>query len=158
MNTLGQRIAYYRKKGGLTQEELAEKCSVTPQAVSKWENDVSAPDITLIPVLARIFNISCDELLGATREAASAVPGELVDLNRCLLKIRVISSDGDTINLNLPLSIAELFLSNPDVSIGGDALKKIDFAEIVGLVKLGAIGKLIEVKSSDGDTVEIWVE
>ena len=71
MNTLGQRIAYYRKKGGLTQEELAEKCSVTPQAVSKWENDISAPDITLIPVLARIFNISCDELLCATREAAS---------------------------------------------------------------------------------------
>lgn len=43
MNILGQRIAYYRKKAGLTREELAEKCSVTPQAVSKWENDISAP-------------------------------------------------------------------------------------------------------------------
>lgn len=43
MNTLGQRIAYYRKKAGLTREELAEKCSVTPQAISKWENDISAP-------------------------------------------------------------------------------------------------------------------
>lgn len=42
MNTFGQRIAYYRKKAGLTQEELAEKCSVTPQAVSKWDNDISA--------------------------------------------------------------------------------------------------------------------
>ena len=37
-------------------------------------------------------------------------------------------------------------------------MKKIDFAKIVGLVKLGAVGKLIEVKSADGDTVEIWVE
>ena len=43
MNILGQRIAYYRKKAGLTREELAEKYSVTPQAVSKWENDISAP-------------------------------------------------------------------------------------------------------------------
>ena len=43
MNILGQRIAYYRKKAGLTREELAEKCSVPPQAVSKWENDISAP-------------------------------------------------------------------------------------------------------------------
>ena len=51
MNTLGQRIAYYRKRAGLTQEELAEKCSVTPQAVSKWENDISSPDISLLPTL-----------------------------------------------------------------------------------------------------------
>lgn len=49
MTTIGQRIAYYRKKANLTQEELAEKCSVTPQAVSKWENDISAPDISLFP-------------------------------------------------------------------------------------------------------------
>ena len=38
LDTLDERIAFYRKKCGLTQEELAEKCSVTPQAVSKWEN------------------------------------------------------------------------------------------------------------------------
>ena len=74
MNTLGQRISYYRKKLSLTQEELAEKCSVTPQAVSKWENDVSAPDISLIPVLAELFGISCDELLGARPVAPKSFP------------------------------------------------------------------------------------
>ena len=40
MNTLGQRIAYFRKQKGLTQEALAELCSVSAQAVSKWENDL----------------------------------------------------------------------------------------------------------------------
>ena len=45
MKTIGQNIAGYRKEKGITQETLAEICSVTPQAVSKWENDVSYPEI-----------------------------------------------------------------------------------------------------------------
>lgn len=62
--TLGQRIAALRKEKGLTQEALADRLKVTSQAVSKWENDVSCPDITLIPKLAEIFSVSCDVILG----------------------------------------------------------------------------------------------
>jgi transcriptional regulator with XRE-family HTH domain/predicted membrane protein len=62
--TLGKRIAALRKEKGLTQEQLAEKVGVSPQAVSKWENDVSCPDITLLPLLADLFGVSVDELLG----------------------------------------------------------------------------------------------
>lgn len=158
MNTLGQRIAYYRKRAGLTQEELAEKCSVTPQAVSKWENDISSPDISLLPTLSRLLNVSCDELLGAVRTAAQVVPEELRDFDKCLIKIRVLSADGDEVNVNLPLSIAELFLESSDLDVAGDALSKIDISKIIELVKHGAVGKLLEVKSSKGDLVEIWVE
>lgn len=74
MTTIGQRIAYYRKKANLTQEELAEKCSVTPQAVSKWENDISAPDISLFPVLAKLFNVTCDELLACRPKPPRSCP------------------------------------------------------------------------------------
>lgn len=158
MNTLGQRIAYYRKRAGLTQEELAEKCSVTPQAVSKWENDISSPDISLLPTLSRLLNVSCDELLGAVRTAAQVVPEELRDFDKCLIKIRVLSADGDEVNVNLPLSLAELFLESSDLDVAGDALNKIDISKIIELVKHGAVGKLLEVKSSKGDLVEIWVE
>lgn len=158
MNTLGQRIAYYRKRAGLTQEELAEKCSVTPQAVSKWENDISSPDISLLPTLSRLLNVSCDELLGAVRTAAQVVPEELRDFDKCLIKIRVLSADGDEVNVNLPLSLAELFLESSDLDVAGDALNKIDISKIIELVKNGAVGKLLEVKSSKGDVVEIWVE
>lgn len=158
MNTLGQRIAYYRKRAGLTQEELAEKCSVTPQAVSKWENDISSPDISLLPTLSRLLNVSCDELLGAVRTAAQVVPEELRDFDKCLIKIRVLSADGDEVNVNLPLSLAELFLESSDLDVAGDALNKIDISKIIELVKHGAVGKLLEVKSSKGDVVEIWVE
>ncbi len=62
--TLGNRIAENRKRLGLTQDALAEKLGVTAQAVSKWENDQSCPDITTLPKLADIFGISTDALLG----------------------------------------------------------------------------------------------
>ena len=62
--TLGKRIAENRKKLGLTQDQLAEKLGITAQAVSKWENDQSCPDITVLPRLADIFGISTDALLG----------------------------------------------------------------------------------------------
>ena len=158
MMSIGQRIAYYRKRAGLTQEELAEKCSVTPQAVSKWENDISAPDISLFPVLAELFNVTCDELLGVQRETPQVVPEELVDLSKTILRIKVISSDGDVVKLNLPIQIAEAFLKNSYMNVGGDALKNIDFGQIMAMVKSGAIGKLVEINSSDGDIVEISVE
>ena len=53
--TLGKRIAEHRKRLGLTQDALAEKLGITAQAVSKWENDLSCPDITMLPKLAEIF-------------------------------------------------------------------------------------------------------
>jgi len=62
--TLGKRIAQNRKQLGLTQDQLAEQLGVTAQAVSKWENDQSCPDITMLPRLAAIFGITTDELLG----------------------------------------------------------------------------------------------
>lgn len=63
--TMGKRIMTLRKEQGLTQEQLAEKLGVSAQAVSKWENDVSCPDISIIPQLADVLRVSTDELLGA---------------------------------------------------------------------------------------------
>lgn len=62
--TLGKRIARHRKRLGMTQEQMAEKLGVTAQAVSKWENDQSCPDITMLPRLAELFGITADALLG----------------------------------------------------------------------------------------------
>lgn len=66
--TMGKRISSSRKRMGLTQDALAEQLGVTAQAVSKWENDQSCPDITMLPKLAKIFGITTDELLGVERE------------------------------------------------------------------------------------------
>lgn len=62
--TIGDRIKFHRKRLGMTQEQLAERMGVSAQAVSKWENNLSCPDISVLPELAAIFGISVDELLG----------------------------------------------------------------------------------------------
>ncbi len=61
-------ISFYRKRQGLTQEELAKKLGVTNQSVSKWESAQCCPDIGLLPALADIFEISIDELFGRKNE------------------------------------------------------------------------------------------
>lgn len=61
-------ISFYRKRQGLTQEELAKKLGVTNQSVSKWESAQCCPDIALLPALADIFEISIDELFGRKNE------------------------------------------------------------------------------------------
>lgn len=60
---IGNKIKTLRKKNRITQEQLAEKIGVSFQAVSKWENNIALPDITLIPVLANYFGVSTDEIL-----------------------------------------------------------------------------------------------
>ena len=71
-STIGKRIVKNRKRLGLTQDALAEKLGVTAQAVSKWENDQSCPDISMLPRLAAIFGITTDELLGMEEPAKEA--------------------------------------------------------------------------------------
>ena len=60
---LGQNIAIYRKEAGLTQEQLAEKCEVSRQAVTKWESGISEPSLEKIICLSEIFSVSIDTLL-----------------------------------------------------------------------------------------------
>ena len=62
--TIGQNIKRLRKNADMTQEELAEMLLISSQAVSRWETDSAMPDISLLPLLCSIFNISADELLG----------------------------------------------------------------------------------------------
>ena len=61
--TLGARIAELRKDKGMTQLELAQQMGVTDKAVSKWERDLSCPDINTIPRLAQVLGVSMDELM-----------------------------------------------------------------------------------------------
>lgn len=61
--TLGMMIAEFRKEQGMTQKELANKMGVTDKAVSKWERDLSYPDIKSLPNLALLLNVSVDELM-----------------------------------------------------------------------------------------------
>ena len=104
MNTIGKRIAEYRKKKGLKQDELAEMLGVSPQAVSKWENDLSCPDISLLPELSRILGISIDEIVQGKKDepVVAIVPKEeRKSLDQMMLRIIVDSADGEKVKIRL---------------------------------------------------------
>lgn len=138
--TLGSRIAELRRKKNMTQEELAAELGVTPQAVSKWENDLSCPDITLLP------------------------KEERKPIKDMILRVVVNSKDGDKVRVNLPMTLVQVGLQMgmqmPQVtgSSAAEAMKSIDIEQIFKLVEQGVIGKLVEVESAKGDTVEVFVE
>ena len=77
--TLGMMISTLRKEKGMTQLELAEKMGVTDKAVSKWERDLSFPDINSIPKLAEVFEISVDELMQVKTETKENMSKNKID-------------------------------------------------------------------------------
>lgn len=73
---MGENIASLRRAAGLTQELLADRLGVTSQAVSKWERQLSCPDVSLLPAMADVFGVSIDELfLYAEAEAENRIDG-----------------------------------------------------------------------------------
>ena len=162
--TIGKRIALLRKEKGLTQEELASHMGVSPQAVSKWENDQTCPDISALPKLARLFGVTVDELLSGKQELAPVrvlPPEERKDPKDMLLRVIVDSADGDRVRVNLPMALVEVAveigMEMPQIN-GQDALKGVDLNKVLRLVREGLVGNLVEVDSADGDKVRIFVE
>lgn len=162
--TIGNRISKYRKMKGLTQEALAEQLGVSSQAVSKWENDLSCPDISLLPGLCAILGITTDELLtGKSDEVHLVPPEQRKPLEELTLRIRVNSAEGDKVRINLPMSLVKIALElgvdiAPHYAAGMEGLKNLDIAKIVEMVEKGLMGKLVEVESAEGDIVEVVVE
>lgn len=75
--SMGAVIASLRKQHGMTQLELAEQMGVTDKAVSKWERNLSCPDISSLPKLAELFGVSVDDLVGTKTEAEPQQAGSL---------------------------------------------------------------------------------
>lgn len=118
MKNIGKSISSYRKNLGMTQEELAEKLHISAQAVSKWENGIGYPDITLVPAISEVLNISLNDLFGASDDIdTEEIPSEYEDLNFVISNEKaaiysdkkvsetgdhgtVVFSDGSTADLN----------------------------------------------------------
>ncbi len=163
--TIGKRIAALRREKELKQDDLAQMLQVSPQAVSKWENDLTCPDISLLPQLAKILGVTVDELLSGKQEqqpVVTLVPEEQrKDIKDMMLRVVVDSNDGDKVRVNLPMALVqvalEMGMDMPQIS-GSGAMKEIDWNQIIELVRRGAMGNLVEVESADGDIVRVFVE
>ena len=92
--TLGRRIARLRLARTATQERLAKELNVSPQAVSKWENDINYPDISLLPDLARFLDVSVDELLsGASASAQESVAAQESTVEKSAAEVVSVAAD-----------------------------------------------------------------
>ena len=163
MTSIGAKIAFYRKAKSITQEELAQQLGVSPQAVSKWENDVACPDIMQLVPLAKLFGTTTDELLSneAVKETQLLPESERRDLKNLLLKVVVDTKVGDKVRINLPVQLLKAAIDIgaklPQVT-SNEHLNMIDFQQVIAMVESGVIGKLVEVETADGDTVIVVVE
>lgn len=163
MQTIGEKISELRKGKKMTQEQLAEIMHVSSQAVSKWENDLSIPDLPILVQLADYFQVSLDEIVRPQKEQPVRYVDQVTKkpMEQMTLHIYVLSSDGDKVKINLPMGLVKVAIETgmkmPNVG-GNESLKEIDFEQIYAMVESGLIGKIVEIESSDGDTVEIVVD
>lgn len=160
--TFGQRFTRLRKQRGFTQEELGEKIGISGQAVSKWENDASMPDVGILVQLSDLLSVSLDELLGREIPSTRIVPAEKrKNIDDMIFRIRIDSKEGDKVNINLPMKLVKaglkLGITMPQIN-DNKALEGIDFKEIIKLVEEGLVGEIVSIESADGDSVRIFVE
>jgi transcriptional regulator with XRE-family HTH domain len=162
--TVGERISQLRKENNISQTQLAILMNVSRQAVSKWENDVSCPDIALLPKLSKILGVTTDELLtGSTAKVSMMPEAQRKSLDELIMRIRVNSADGDKVKVNLPMSLLKVCMEvgvdiAPNFVDGVDAIRNLDLAKIMYLAEQGVIGKLVEIESAKGDIVEVVIE
>ena len=161
--TFGQRLSRLRKQSELTQSDIADRLGVTPQAVSKWENDQASPDIDILIRLSDIFSISVDELLGKQRPVAVVAEKKSEkELEKLVFRIEVKSEDGDTVNVNLPLALVKVFVNADDGKVnmlsGNKNLENIDFRELIALAEKGLMGELVSIDAADGSKVRVKIE
>lgn len=125
---IGMNLKYFRKKEGLSQEELAEKIEVSRQSVAKWESGETLPDIVKCRELANLFGTTIDNLINYSFEEEQLVENETD--GKFVFGIVKVGERGQVV---IPKHAREVFKINPgdklvvlgDTKQGGIALVKI---------------------------------
>lgn len=164
---LGNNISERRKAKGMTQEELATKLGVSPQAVSKWENNLSCPDITLLPEISKLFGISVDELLGVAPIKAEekttnenninnepeSVYNEPVTSGKKATKLIITRElNGKVTTVKVPLGIVRFGLNISGI-FGG--LTGAQASSVDNAIRTGLCGEILSVDGENGEKVTI---
>ncbi len=166
-STIGSRIAEARKAHGYTQEEFSQMLDVSAQAVSKWENDISCPDIQLLPKIAEILGMTTDQLLTGKKaesnqaQQSSQKASEPVDTSKLKININVLRPGQNPVNVSLPFMMIKNFArigNGISGIVGNGAIEGVKLDEILTLVENGATGEILNVVADDNTTVKITIE
>ena len=152
MNTIGQNIAELRKKKGLTQEELAEKMSVTAQAVSKWERDASYPDVTALSELAKVLGVSVAAILEGEQDVPTLKEDAPEAIARRVLVIKFHMGPADMdMTLRFPVTALKKMMDNGVLRQLIDDEE--DYSQISSVlestVEMGCVGPIMSVDNNN---------
>ena len=145
---IGNNIAVLRKKKGITQEELANELGVSAQAVSKWENNSSCPDVSLLTKIADYFGVSVDALLRAQEDD---IVKSADDKKNIVIKIMQQNGKENVVKVpfkfvKLGLNIGAMFGLDKDIS-----------SKIVTLAESN-VTDIVNIDTENGEHIEIMLD
>ena len=158
---IGSNIAALRKEKGITQEELANALGVSAQAVSKWENNSSCPDVSLLTDIADYFGVTVDALLRSGAEELTRADSPSTDNNAAAVRggkrnvrIKVTQPNGKETNVKVPFGVVKMGLWVGNVfGLQRDAADKIG-----ALLDDPAAADILSVDGENGEHVTISIE
>lgn len=117
----------------------------------------------MLPGLADYLNTTIDYLVrGESSSDAKVVDTDnRKDFNSLIMKVSILSTEGDKVNVNLPMALVKMGLQMgmiDDFTKGNQNMKDIDFEAIVKMAENGAMGKIVEIQSADGDKINVTIE
>lgn len=159
---IGSNIAALRKKKGITQEELANALSVSAQAVSKWENNSSCPDVSLLTDIADYFGVTVDALLRSGAEEITCADVSEPDNNVAAVRggkrhvrIKVTQPNGKETNVKVPFGVVKMGLRVGNMfGLQKDVADKIDAL----LNDPAMAADILDVDGENGEHVTISIE
>lgn len=170
---LGENIAALRKNRGFTQEELAKRLGVSPQAVSKWENGTACPDIALLPEIADIFSVTVDDLMrapaerlisnenkqGKDEDAGDKTSTDFKDCKPCgfeakKVNISIIQQNGKPVNVKLPFNLVKTGMKIGSIY----GLPQNLFNSVAEAISSEEIGEILSLDGENGEKITITIE
>ena len=158
--TLGERLSIARKKQGLTQDDFAKQLDVTAQAISKWENNLSCPDIMLLPKISEILGVSIEELLIGEDKKEEKPKLSVNTGSRLKLKIKVTPLNKKPTNITVPVALVKRVakIGNGISGIlGNGSISSVQLEEILELAEEGATGEILNIEAEDGTEITIEI-
>ena len=152
--SIGKNIAYFRKEKGLTQSELGDRLGVSNQAVSKWETELTMPDVMLLPEIAKNLGISIDSLYGDLTEKEQIIFDNITEEDRRVLIVSV-QSNGVTVKTRLPVVAIQSIFGN---ALLRDCLAEEEIETLLSMLENNAKGTLLNVDSDDAQVTISVVE
>lgn len=165
--TIGKQLLSLRKQAGYTQEYVAEQLGVSAQAVSKWENDIACPDIMILPQIAKLYNITVDDLFNNPKIETTVInekqeqPKEKVQEKELMFRVFVETVAGDDVKVNLPYVLVKELINVgkglPGIITGVD-ISGINLESVFTLVEQGILGEIVNIETQNGDEIRVVVE